>query len=81
MQKQDQSIKEFYTSKFPEDEAGQDIADISFLELFYIMDAYKDVYPYLAGDSLVRERVFVKLAEIMEVDYDYVYEQWLKGGK
>jgi hypothetical protein len=28
---------------------------------------------------LIRERVFTKLAEIMEVDYDYIYYQWLLG--
>ena len=30
-------------------------------------------------DTIVRERIFIKLAEIMNVDYDYIYEQWLKS--
>jgi hypothetical protein len=30
-------------------------------------------------DSIVRERAFKKLSELLGVDYDYVYEQWLKG--
>jgi hypothetical protein len=30
-------------------------------------------------DSLVRERVFGELAKIMNVDYDCIYEQWLKS--
>lgn len=73
-----ESIRTFYLSHYPEDELGKEVADITFLELFEIMDSYKDVYPYLANDSIVRERVFIELSKIMEVDYEYVYEQWLK---
>ena len=47
-----------------------------------MFDRKKDIYITLfgseeLGDSLVRERVFDKLAEIMGVDYNYIYEQWL----
>ena len=42
------------------------------------LDTYKDIYEVVGvGDSVIRERIFVKLAEIMEVDYDYIYNQWL----
>ena len=32
-------------------------------------------------DSLVRERIFEKLAEIIGTDYDYIYDQWVKSAK
>jgi len=55
----------------------------TFEGLFETLDSYKDVYEYIFnngyGDSVVRERVFSKLASIMDVDYSEVYEQWLLG--
>lgn len=29
------------------------------------------------ADSLIRERLFAKLADILEKDYDHVYDLWL----
>ena len=53
---------------------------ITFEDLFIVLDTYKDVYEALnVWDSVIRERVFGKLAEIMKVDYDYIYEQWLRA--
>lgn len=74
-------IKEWYVKEYPTDELGVEISnEITFYDLFVVLDTYKSVYEALnVWDSIVRERVFGKLAEIMEVDYDYIYEQWLKG--
>lgn len=74
-------IKEWYTQEYPMDELGEEInSEITFYDMFIVLDTYKDVYEALnVGDSLVRERVFGKLAEIMNVEYDYIYEQWLKA--
>ena len=74
-------IKEWYIKEYPTDELGVEINnDITFYDLFVVLDNYKDVYEALnVGDSIVRERVFNELSKIMNVDYDYVYEQWLKG--
>ena len=74
-------IKEWYIKEYPTDELGVEINnDITFYDLFIVLDTYKSVYEALnVWDSIVRERVFGKLAEIMDVDYDYIYEQWLKG--
>lgn len=72
-------IKEWYVKEYPTDELGVELDnEITFYDLFVVLDTYKDVYEALGvGDSLIRERVFSKLAKIMEVDYDYIYEQWL----
>lgn len=74
-------IKEWYTKEYPTDELGAEINnDITFYDLFVVLDRYKDVYEALnVCDSIIRERVFGKLAEIMEVDYDYIYMQWLRA--
>lgn len=40
----------------------------------------KGIYDLLGvNDSMVREAVFDKLAEIKGVNYDYIYELWLHG--
>ena len=79
---EDLKIKEWYLKEYPDDEVGEELYDdITFYDLFEAMDKYKNVYEFLGGfdiDTIVRERIFIKLAEIMNVDYDYVYEQWLK---
>ena len=41
------------------------------------------IYDYMGvgdcvGDSLVRERLFTRLSEMLGLDYDHVYELWLK---
>lgn len=75
------TIKSWYLSAFPTDELGQKIRhDITFKDLFTALDNYRDVYELMGVfDSIVRERVFAKLAEIMEVEYNYIYDQWLKA--
>lgn len=74
-------IKKWYVKAYPTDELGVEINnEITFYDLFVVLDNRKDVYEALGvWDSIVRERVFGKLAEIMNVDYDYIFEQWLKG--
>lgn len=72
-------IKEFYLESFPDDELGQDInPEATFEGLFETLDRYRDAYDYIGvGDSLVRERCFEKLAELMQCDYSIIYDQWL----
>ena len=76
-------IKEWYLKEYSSDSLGNQLLDsTTFYDLFYALDRKKDIYTTLfgneeLGDSLIRERVFEKLAEIMGVDYKYIYEQWL----
>lgn len=73
-------VKDWYKEFYPKDELGDEIRDnLTFYDLFETLDNYMDVYVVLGvDDSIVRERVFDKLSEIMDVDYDYIYQQWLK---
>lgn len=53
---------------------------ITFKDVFNTLDSYQDVYKLIGvDDSVVRERVFGKLSEIMKVDYDTIYNKWLEG--
>ena len=74
-------IKEWYKEKFPDDELGSEIVEkATFNDIFLCLDAYKSIYKKLGiYDSVVRERIFEELSKIMKCDYNYIYEQWLKG--
>jgi hypothetical protein len=74
------NIKEFYLNTYPTDELGVELIEtatfVGLLDVLY--NNTKDVYDYIGvGDSIVRERVFERLAEILEMPYDYVYNLWL----
>ena len=76
-----QLIKQWYCEQYPEDEMGEEInPEITFEDLFDVLDNYQDVYEALGvDDSTIRERVFCRLATIMGVEYEYIYEQWLRA--
>ena len=74
------NIKEFYLNTYPTDELGVELIETTtFVGLLDVLhNNTKDVYDYIGvGDSIVRERVFGRLAEILEMPYDYVYNLWL----
>ena len=80
-------IKDWYHEEFPSDDMWEDIDEyVTFADLFDALDHYRDVYRCIfgnpaIGDSIVRERCFDELSKIMQVDYDYVYKQWLKAAQ
>ena len=58
---------------------GKDIVGRFRTVIEYLL-ANKDVYDaFGAGDSVIRERIFEKLSEILNVDYDDIYELWLNN--
>ena len=75
------NIKTYYLATFPTDELGLRInPDATFEGLFLTLDRYRDVYEYIGVlDSIVRERIFERLSEIMQCEYDVIYEQWMLG--
>ena len=72
-------IKDWYSQQYPNDNIVDKLRDgVTFLDLFDTLDNYGNVYELIfktGGDSIVRERCFEKLAEIMKCDYDYIYAQ------
>ena len=74
------NIREFYVKAYPSDDMGDGInPNATFDGLWEILNKYGDVYEYLyVYDSIIRERLFERLAEELEVSYDYVYNLWIK---
>lgn len=74
-----QSHGEFFKYDIEEDPDYAN-APITFATYFTVLDNYGDVYDLMgnAADSVVRERIFSQLADIIGESYDYIYDQWLK---
>jgi hypothetical protein len=73
-------LKEFYLETYPTDELGLELNETpTFAGLLNQLIVSEDIYRYIGvTDSIVRERLFERLAEELEVSYDYVYNLWLK---
>lgn len=87
--KQDRYIREWYSKKYRDDVYGRLTLRrrYTFLEWakdMVLLGSEEGMPQAFAGgryrDSLVRERLFAKLAELLEVDYDVVYNYWLGIG-
>jgi len=74
------TIKEYYIENFPTDELAFELNETpTFSGLLNQLIVGGDVYRYIGvSDSVIRERLFERLAEELEVNYDYVYNLWLK---
>tara|TARA_R110000803_G_scaffold95333_2_gene163172 strand:- start:1604 stop:1834 length:231 start_codon:yes stop_codon:yes gene_type:complete len=74
-------IKEFYLSNYPTDELGVELNEnTNFTGLLNELVTNNDIYGYIGvGDSIIRERLFSKLSEILNCPYDYVYDLWLNN--
>lgn len=72
-------IKEFYIENYPTDDLGIEISDsATFDGLNKALDSDENVYDYIGiADSVIRERCFEKLSEILGCSYDDVYNRWL----
>lgn len=71
-----ETIKQWYIQQYPTDELGQLLnRSMTFKQLY---KGLPEVYELLGvDDSLVRERVLDKLAKVMNVSYDSIYNKWL----
>jgi hypothetical protein len=70
------NIKKWYLDTYKDDE-GLKINDSC---NFNDMDHYevRNIYDYLnVEDSIVRERVFEKLASLLNISYSEIYDIWL----
>ena len=77
-----QPIRDWYTSAYPDDDLGANLSDISFHDLYTGISQGLDVYDRIGvGDSIVRERLFERLAELKSVPYNTIYDMWLNGAR
>lgn len=76
----DAPIKDWYMGAYKEDDLG-DRLNGTFKGALQTLMRGDDIYDYIGvGDSLIRERLFSKLAEMLDVDYDEIYNVWLNEG-
>ncbi|MEY4334486.1 MAG: hypothetical protein RLZZ196_3230 [Bacteroidota bacterium] len=75
------NIREFYVKNYPTDELGSELnGDATLRGLFICLIDGVDVYEYIGvGDSIVRERLFEKIAEEWNISYDSVYQLWINN--
>ena len=73
------TLKSYYRSRYPHDEAINDIAPRkTFNTLLKTLKNGEDVYEVIGvADSFIRETLFQGLAETLGVDYDTIYRLWL----
>ena len=73
-------IHDWYAHTFPDDELNKEIyTGVSFQKLYDMLSS-NDLYSIIGvDDTVVRERCFSKLAELMQVDYSVIYDMWLNA--
>ena len=75
------NVKKWYIETYPTDECGHYLSDTADFEGVYktLLNG-EDVYDYIGeGDSVIRERVFTKLCDILRCDYDEIYSMWVRA--
>jgi len=72
-------LREFYLETYSDDELGLDInGESTFEGLLKVLSKDGNLYEYIGvSDSLIRERLFERLANEIGVDYDWVYNLWV----
>jgi len=73
------NIREFYVKNYPSDDMGKGInPKATFDGLAKTLSNCHCVYEYLyVYDSIIRERLFEKLASIKGCEYEVIYQRWL----
>ena len=72
-------VRDWYVKAYPDDELKDQISDVTFAQMMQMLKNGINTYPYIAEDSVVRERVFEVLADLyFDGDYEKVYNLWLR---
>lgn len=76
------NIQDIYRQHYPQDKEGLFINDkANLLDLADAIVKDEDVYSVIiVRDSIVRERLFVELSNMLGVNYDVIYDTWLGIG-
>lgn len=74
------SVKEWYSRQYPTDELASSLNEkATFGTVRDALMSGKDVYSELGNDdSVMRKRVFGKLADVLDVSYKSVYDAWIE---
>lgn len=78
--KLEENVREWYTTTFPHDELGNDIdGGLSFGDVANALSKGENIYDVLGSDdSIVRERVFKRLAELQDKSFSNIYDAYMR---
>lgn len=74
------AVRDFYLAEYPTDDLGPSlIPDVTFKDVVSCINKGQDLYDTVGQniDTVIRERIFSKIAELLDVDYLSVYHKWL----
>ena len=76
------NVRDWYNEAYPTDDWAVKNMNhgITFQDVYVCLLLKGDFYAFIgADDSIVRERVFQELADLMKTDYSTIYDQWLSA--
>ena len=77
----EQELRDWYKKEYKDDDLGNELPSdtlaMVLAALFNNPEEFEE--NYCADDSVVRERIFNKLADLCDEDYDTFYEYWLNN--
>jgi hypothetical protein len=73
------TIQSWYLNTFLDDAEGVSLKrNVTFEQAYNCLKSKEDFYEFIGvADTIIRERIFEKIAELYEIDYSVVYNQWL----
>lgn len=73
-------VRDYYLCAYPKDDLGPRLlSDVTFQDVVNGLNKGQGFYETVGPtvDTIVRERIFSKVAELLDVDYLAVYRKWL----
>ena len=73
-------VRDFYLMEYPTDDMGPSLLpDVTLKDVVNCINSGNDLYDTVGQsmDTVIRERIFSKVAELLDVDYLSVYHKWL----
>ena len=72
-------VRNWYIKNYPTDDMGRGInPKLTFIEVLGALERGEDIYSVIwVYDSVIRERIFERVSELMGVPYDTIYDKWL----
>ena len=74
-----QDVKAWYLEEYEDDYAERLPDGVEFYDYVIALNKREDVSNLMgeAADSIIRERIFGRIAYVLEIDYADIYEIWL----
>lgn len=80
----DLRVKPKFKERFPEEGSfiNQIPEDLTFRKVMDALNNEEDIYDAIGvNDSVVREEIFMLLSDLLDIEYDEIYQLWLHGPK